>query len=383
MPQWWALRSVAALARHVSARRVLSVITVAPSQKTVVRHSGLQRVGTIQCVLPTLSLSFPNLFFVTNANDHTASQRNVRTSYQRHPITETRELDPHWNSTAFRLATMNQSTRTTNSRRYMQNNSSGADLVPYIHALTVLALSCLFVFWHRRPLKQRFIDLVICFSCSGLHHAKFQLPLLSLALAISYTLFTCSPGNFASLTLQTYPDFKRGLPIVPTITNDSGEMVEEDCPVCYDSNQIIAQLPCNHRCCISCLDLMAKRLYTMCPQCRTPLFAVYDHWIYVLYKGAMASLGTCLTLCAVVGVHFFRNGAWGNTYALLYLGSVFPMGYFFQWYCDIMRLFGDDWWRGRGNNSGRFSDVVVAACECGAGMWFIGQTVFLESREFR
>lgn len=232
---------------------------------------------------------------------------------------------------------------------------SGEDLVPYIQALTVLALSFLFILW-RKAWTQRVIDLSICIICISLHH--LTLPLLSLGIAVGHTFFTTSPGNFTSLELPTYAEFTRQL------KHESSE--EQECGICYDSSQTLAQLPCSHYCCIRCLDLMAKDIQTICPYCRRPLFDVYDRWVYVLTKGCFSFYGADAFLCAVIGVHYCKQAAWGG--ALLFLGASCYFGVCFYMFLDLMKQFGDTWWRGGLASGMKPFDVKMQAFGCSVGI---------------
>lgn len=80
--------------------------------------------------------------------------------------------------------------------------------VPFLQAITLMVLSLL---WRSRTWLERIKDLAACLVCLAVHH--LQQPLLCLGLAVSYTIYTGSPGSFSSWILPSYQQFKNGLKV--------------------------------------------------------------------------------------------------------------------------------------------------------------------------
>ncbi|CZT18498.1 uncharacterized protein RCC_04343 [Ramularia collo-cygni] len=166
-----------------------------------------------------------------------------------------------------------------------------------------------------------------------MHYVKQ--PLLALGLAIAYTVFTCIPGSWSASNLPKYSKFRQRLVIV--------EANDKDCMVCYDKENPLALLPCNHECCTGCLDLMAAGYQTTCPACRTPLFNANDEIIYALTRGSVASMVTNIILLSFVGFQDYRDSDW--TGVAIRFGSQCVLTPMLWFYGTLMWEHGDGWWR--------------------------------------
>lgn len=214
----------------------------------------------------------------------------------------------------------------------------GAALVPYMQTLTVIILSISLLFWRSRTWNHRAFDLNVTFICLALQY--MQQPLLALGLAIGYVVCTSLPGSWESLNLPEYSDFKSKLKILPSSETSSET---EDCMVCYDNDNPIARLPCDHKCCTGCLDLMAESYQTTCPACRKPLFSSSDEVLYALHRGSVASMIVNITLLFFVGIQDIRESDWTClTIRVVSVGAFTPFLYF---YGSVMWEHGDNWWR--------------------------------------
>lgn len=240
----------------------------------------------------------------------------------------------------------------------------GEDLLPYIQAFTALVLSTSFLLWRSRTWQMRFGDLNACLACLTLHHWKQ--PLLSLSLAIGYTVYTNTPGTFSSLNLPSYTHFKRKLPI---LASDG-----QACGICYEHDRDLAKLPCAHKFCIRCLDLMASNIQTACPYCRRALFSVYDKVVYVLFNVSAACQAVVATLSLFLGLcEILRAEKWG---ILLYVTTFCMYSAISCWTAREMWRLGDSWWRGENVNGSTAFDMKSAGFACCSGIWVIGQFIW-------
>ena len=235
------------------------------------------------------------------------------------------------------------------------------DLLPYVQAL-MFAMCLLFVFWRGRSSQQRIGDLNVWAACLTLRY--WDKSLWALILAIGYTAFTCIPGSFPSGNLPSHATFMRGLKLVEA--KDDGE----ECRICLDDEQRLAKLPCGHRFCIGCLELMGKTLQTACPYCRRPLFGRYDRLVYIATKGATTILVINPILLSLQGIDDARKHHYIN--ASTSLASLCMSGYWLTQVGYLCLQTGEFWWRGLPDVGLDKTAVLSGCCACVSGvtaMW--------------
>jgi RNA polymerase subunit RPABC4/transcription elongation factor Spt4 len=152
-----------------------------------------------------------------------------------------------------------------------------------LQTLTLVVLCGLPLQWSHRTWSEVLKDLLACVLCLCGHFTR-MLPRLLFSLAIAYVAWVSTPESFSSLTLPRHSKFMRTLFFPP------GEELEEpeESKVCWDDNNRLAHMPCGHRFCESCLQLMGEQFQTACPMCRVPLFSRHDRMMFIVSKSALA-----------------------------------------------------------------------------------------------
>jgi hypothetical protein len=153
------------------------------------------------------------------------------------------------------------------------------DLIPYMVGATYIFLSLLLLQWRTKSKLSWISDLNASATCSALHN--IQQPLLSLYLALAYTIWNLHPGSLSSKNLPSHKHFMHNLK-----TTKASELLAE-CMICWSEDCDLAQLPCNHLFCTPCLQQMGEgeRFQTKCPMCRLPLFGAHDRLMLIAEKG--------------------------------------------------------------------------------------------------
>lgn len=246
-----------------------------------------------------------------------------------------------------------------------------------LQALTAAVL-CSLSLQYPRPVASAYIPDLIAILSSYLLHLLTKPPTLPLTLALAYAAWTFLPGSFASLNLPSYATFKRTTTFI-TPKEDASE--SDECRVCWDTAHALAQLPCGHRVCEGCLDLMNEHCQTACPICRLPLFASSDAACFVLTKASVAVGVVNTTLHVLVCVHEVRSGH--NLGAMLSFGFSCMIGRYL-WLCGILiREFGENWWRGSPATVGSSTRSVKAAClALVTGIGLLCSTLWTSRRSF-
>ena len=232
-------------------------------------------------------------------------------------------------------------------------------------AFTIGVMTALAVQWRTRPWLQRFLDATICLAC--LFWRQPNLPLLLPSFALAYTVWTTLPGSSKNLNLPSHSKFMRQLKLVQSVEK------QDECGVCWNDNQELAELPCGHICCRRCLQLMGDNFQTACPFCRRPLFCRYDRAVYVLTKGGMM----CTTLNALFSLAQFVLEIRRARYldAILPLGTLCGLGGFLAYTSALYRYFDENWWRGAPATTGSNGWSLQAALSaCSTGAFLLWQT---------
>lgn len=214
---------------------------------------------------------------------------------------------------------------------------------------------------------QRTSDLTVCLAC--LLWRQPNLPLLLPSVAVAYTVWTTLPGSFGATNLPSHSKFMRQLNIVKS------DGKQDECGVCWDDAQNLAELPCCHFCCRRCLQLMGDRLQTACPFCRRPLFSSYDRLMFVLSKTSVV----CTTLNALLSlaqiIFQIQRARYLDTDTLLPLAALCTLGGYLVFTRFLIRHFGENWWRGSPATLGSTTWSVQVACfSCFSGIFLLWQT---------
>ena len=236
-----------------------------------------------------------------------------------------------------------------------------------LQALTAVVL-CSLPLQYPHSVRSAYIsDLIAVLSCLLLSLRKPAT--LSLSLAIAYVVWTLVPGSLSSLNLPSYAKFKRNTVFVhPKDESD-------ECKVCYDTAHALAQLPCGHRFCEGCLQLMNEHFHTACPMCRRPLFSSYDRTVLAVMKASVACGAVNAALHLLVCVHELRSAQ--------YYSAIFSLGFScaigrYLWHVGVLvRAFGENWWRGGATTMGTTPVSVRAVClALGSGVFLLCQTLW-------
>jgi hypothetical protein len=248
----------------------------------------------------------------------------------------------------------------------LQPPGSRRTMIP-LQALTAVVLSSLFLQWLRPTWSGYVRDLVAGLSCVVLHLRKPAN--LSLSFAIAYVVWNLVPGSLGSLNLPSYATFKRNTVFVqPKDESD-------ECKVCYDTAHALAQLPCGHRFCEGCLQLMNEHFHTACPMCRRPLFSSYDRTVLAVMKASVACGTVNSVLHLLVCMHEVRSAQCYS--AVFSLGFSCAIGRYLWHVGVLVRAFGENWWRGGATTMGLTPVSVRAAClALGSGVFLLCQTLW-------
>jgi hypothetical protein len=150
------------------------------------------------------------------------------------------------------------------------NPNSMEHLVPYMVPTTYAVLCLLLLQLGRKNWPYYAADLATSFTCAALHH--FKQPLLSINLAIGYTIWNLIPGSLAAKDLPSHSEFMQNLKIKEPADSPM------ECAICWEDDQSTAELPCGHKFCLPCIKLMTagEKFQTTCPTCRKPLFNIAE-----------------------------------------------------------------------------------------------------------
>jgi hypothetical protein len=163
------------------------------------------------------------------------------------------------------------------------------DLIPYMVAATYIFLSLLLLQWHRKSRLYWISDLNAFATCLAWHH--YRQPLLSLYLALTYTIWNLHPDSLSSKTLPSHRQFMRNLKTI------KAREPSAECMICWSDDCDLAKLPCNHQFCKPCLQQMGEgeRMQNSCPMCRLPLFGAHDRLMLITEKGTCACFAIMVT----------------------------------------------------------------------------------------
>jgi hypothetical protein len=163
------------------------------------------------------------------------------------------------------------------------------DLIPYMVTATYILLSIILLQWRRKSRLSWISDVNAFATCFALHH--YQQPLLSLYLALAYTVWNVHPGSLSSKNLPGHGQFMRSLRTIKASESSA------ECMICWSDDCDLAELPCNHRFCKPCLQQMGEgeRFQTACPMCRLPLFGAHDRLMLVTEKGNFVCFAVMVT----------------------------------------------------------------------------------------
>ncbi|KAF2163937.1 hypothetical protein M409DRAFT_57044 [Zasmidium cellare ATCC 36951] len=238
-------------------------------------------------------------------------------------------------------------------------------LEPWLQAFTLVAISLSLLQW-RKSWTFRLADLLAGSIALTLHF--IEMPLLASCLAMAYSVWMYTPGTFQALDLPSHASFMRSLKILePRAAED-----EEDCGICWSAETPLAEVKCGHRYCTSCLQAMGDHLHTTCPQCVRPLFSTYDRPVFILSKASVccASINAALFLVQatleVKQPHYFG--------LVVSLGSISAMAWYLWHVRGLIRLYGENWWRGAPGTETRVTgnrapQMAFAAFVSGLGLF--------------
>ena len=201
--------------------------------------------------------------------------------------------------------------------------------------LTLVVLCGLPLQWPYRTWPAILRDLLAGILCIYGHSLAGIPPRLPFSLAVAYVVWVSTPSSFSSLTLLRHSEFMQSLALSP-------EDQPEECKVCWDEHRL-AQMPCGHRFCKRCLQLMGEQFQTSCPMCRAPLFSKHDRAMFIVSKSAVAISAVNL---AIYALRVFRElQARRYALAVVSLGSTFPMLFHLAFIIYQCRRKGENWWR--------------------------------------
>jgi hypothetical protein len=115
------------------------------------------------------------------------------------------------------------------------NPNSMEHLVPYMVPTTYAVLCLLLLQLGRKTWPYYATDLATSLACAALH--RFKQPLLSINLAIGYTIWNLIPGSLAAKDLPSHSEFMQNLKIKEPADSPM------ECAICWDDDQSTAELP--------------------------------------------------------------------------------------------------------------------------------------------
>lgn len=238
-------------------------------------------------------------------------------------------------------ANLSCTARCQNPGTIFRSNQRGDIMLP-LQTLTLHVLCGLPLQWpyKRWPAIPR--DLLASLLCIYGHSLTGTPPRLPFSLAVAYVVWVSTPGSFRSLTLPRHSEFMCNLTLPP---NEE----PEECKVCWDDVRL-ARMPCGHRFCKRCLQLMGEQFQTACPMCRVPLFSRHDRAMFIVSKSAVAI--SALNLAIYAPLKVLREVQAGK-YALVVISlcSTLPMIFHLLFTTYQCRKKGENWWRDSAENT--------------------------------
>jgi RNA polymerase subunit RPABC4/transcription elongation factor Spt4 len=204
-----------------------------------------------------------------------------------------------------------------------------------LQTLTLVVLCGIPLQWPYRLWPAIPRDLLASLLCIHGHSLTGISPRLPSSLAIAYVVWVSIPGSFSSLTLPRHSEFMHSLALSP-------DQEPQECKVCWDDARL-ARMPCGHRFCKRCLQLMGEQFQTCCPMCRVPLFSRHDRAMFIVSKSAVAISAVNL---AIYTLRVTREvQARKHALAVVSLGSTRPMIFHLLFTIYQCRKKGNNWWR--------------------------------------
>lgn len=238
-----------------------------------------------------------------------------------------------------------------------------------LQTLTLVFLCALPLQWSYKTWPAISRDLLASVLCLYGHSVTMIPPRLPFSLAIAYVVWVSTPSSFSSLTLPRHSEFMRNLVFPPSEE-------PEECKICWDDARL-AQMPCGHRFCKRCLQLMGEQFQTTCPMCRVPLFSKHDRMMFIVSKSAVAISAVNL---AIYALRVFRELQAGkHALAVVSLGSTLPMLFHLAFTIYQCRKKGENWWRDSVTSTteptGR--QLRAAGFALGSGLFLFVQTLWV------
>lgn len=224
----------------------------------------------------------------------------------------------------------------------------------------------------RRGWQSRGSDMGVCAVCAVLTWTGGVLVVLLAAnVAVAYGAWIALPGSPVDHGLPSHGKFMGSLTTLPATQikeaqskearineaqdhdDDNPDGSEQDCMICWSSDNTLCALPCAHTACKPCLQAMgtSTTAKSVCPLCRTPLFSNTRERTYIIYQKARMSLYASLLLLygAAIAYHW-RRGERGEVW--WDLGSLAP-SVFLPTGLTLYRIWnmGEDWWRQAGTRN--------------------------------
>lgn len=238
-----------------------------------------------------------------------------------------------------------------------------------LQTLTLVALCGLPLQWPYKTWPAISRDLLASIHCLYSHSITTLPPRLPFSLAIANVVWVSTASSFSSLTLPRHSEFMQSLVFPPSEE-------PEECKICWD-DALLAQMPCGHRFCKSCLQLMGEQFQTSCPMCRAPLSSKHDRMMFIVSKSAVAISAVNF---AIYALRVFREvQARKYTLAVVSLGSTCPMMFHLLFTVYQCRKKGGNWWRDSATSTteptGR--QLKAAGFAVGNGLLLFVQTLWV------
>lgn len=238
-----------------------------------------------------------------------------------------------------------------------------------LQTLTSIVLCALPLQWPYKKWSDISRDLLASLLCIYGHSLTKISSRLPFSLAVAYVVWVSTPGSFSWLTLPRHSEFMRNLTLSPSEE-------PEECKVCWDEHRL-AQMPCGHRFCKNCLQLMGEQFQTSCPMCRVPLFSRHDRAMFVVSKSAVAISAVNLAIYALRVIREVQAGKYAL--AVVSIGSTLPMIFHLLFTTYQCRKKGEDWWRDSAENSKEPTSrqLKAAGFALGSGLFLFVQTLWV------
>jgi hypothetical protein len=233
---------------------------------------------------------------------------------------------------------------------------------PYL--ITILILTWAFDIWQQGLLQTngsarhwRWYGAVIGVTCFLAFKDYWSLAFVFTAFSITWSRLPDNPPSndtaAAAASLPRFDKFLKSLsnataPLPPTESNqheETPEVEEPDCIVCWSSSTPPKILPCTHLICADCLSNLHSSTQNHCPMCRLPLFKHPKSHTIAFYRAIACVWNADITArLLALSLHVYKNDIWTRDVLFDVVWVSWEVFYVF-WMRGMIREGGGEWWR--------------------------------------